>query len=237
MTESLHTVPEHVGIIMDGNGRWATRQGLSRKEGHKAGAHTAMDIIHCAIDCKVKALTLYAFSTENWERSEQEVSGIMNLLHSYLSTEIFVFLQRGVKFKVIGERDCLSSPIRFLINRAENLSAKNRGMCLNLALSYGSKNELIRAIKRMAKEKFDFLQIKEEHIDSHLDTKGLPPVDLLIRTSGEQRLSNFLLWQCAYAEFYFTETLWPDFTREAFREALESYGGRSRRFGGVEEGA
>ncbi len=234
-TEDRMTYPNHVAVIMDGNGRWARMKGLSRKDGHKAGARVATDIIHYAIDSGVQVLTLFAFSTENWERPVSEVGTIMSILQAYLNTEIFAFLQRGVRFRVIGEREQLGQPIQFLIDRAEKLSAGNEGLQLNLALSYGSKNELIRAVKKIAVSGFDLSLLNEEVIEANLDTAGLPPVDLLIRTSGEQRLSNFLLWQCAYSEFYFTEVMWPDFTREIFSEALQVFLRRSRRFGKIEE--
>ena len=224
-------VPNHVGIIMDGNGRWAIGRDLARKEGHKKGASTCMDIIHTAIDQQVKVLSLYAFSTENWTRPDDEVSSIISLLDLYLQTEILAFLKRGVKFVLLGDRSKLSAKTRFWLNNAEKLSVKNKGMKLQLAVNYGGKDDIIRGIKSLAAQQYDFSQINEQDLEVMLDGGDSPPVDLMIRTSGEKRLSNFMIWQCAYAEFYFTDTLWPDFTQAAFIEAIDTFGQRDRRFG------
>ncbi len=223
--------PNHVGIIMDGNGRWATERSLPRKEGHKVGARICMDIIHEAIDQNVKVLSLYAFSTENWSRPGDEVSSIISLLDLYLQTEILAFLKRGVKLTLLGDRSKLSKKTRFLLRNAEKLSQKNKGMKLQLAVNYGGKDDIIRGIKSLAADGYDFNQINEEDLENVLDGNQSPPVDLLIRTSGEKRISNFMIWQCAYAEFYFTDVLWPDFTPECLREAIACYGNRERRFG------
>lgn len=226
---------KHIGIIMDGNGRWAESRGLQRKEGHKQGAKVCMDIIHSAIDSKIEILSLYAFSTENWSRPEDEVFSIMDIFNLYLENEILDFLKRGVNFRVVGDRSKLSMKTRFLINNAERLSSKNKGMKLLLAVNYGGQDDIIRGIKKLAKNNFDFKSIETSDLDKILDTRGLPAVDLIIRTSGEQRLSNFMVWQAAYAEYFFTDTLWPDFSAKEFQTAINSFGLRNRRFGDVSD--
>ena len=225
--------PNHVGIIMDGNGRWATSRGLTRKEGHKKGIKVCTQIIHAAIDYGINILSLYAFSTENWKRPEDEVLTIMDILDLYLQTEIFIFIRRKVRFRVIGDQSRLSKKTQFLINKIVKLSSRNKGMELVFALNYGGHDEVMRAVKRMATNQYDFNNINIEDFEQHLDTSDLRPVDLVIRTSGEQRLSNFLIWQSAYAELFFTKTLWPDFTREEFHEALEDFKNRNRRYGDI----
>ena len=226
--------PHHVGIIMDGNGRWAKAQNLPRKEGHKQGARNCMDIIHRAIDQNVKVLSLYAFSTENWSRPKEEVSGIINLLDLYLQTEILAFLKRGVKFIAIGDKRALSSSTRFWLYNAEKLSKNNTGMLLQLAVNYGGKNDIIRAVQQLAKTGMDMSKVKEQDLAQYLDGCSTYPVDLVIRTSGEHRLSNFMIWQSAYAEYYFTDELWPDFGPQSFDRAIEHYAMRDRRFGMAE---
>lgn len=228
------SIPRHVGIIMDGNGRWALERDLPRKEGHKVGARICMDIIHEAIDQQIQVLSLYAFSTENWSRPGEEVASIIGLLDSYLQNEILAFLKRGVKFRLLGDRSKLSRKTRFLLKNAERLSKNNTGMTLQLAVNYGGKDDIIRSIKSLAAQDHDFTQVTEADIDNALDDKDAPPVDLLIRTSGEKRISNFMIWQCAYAEFYFTDRLWPDFTPQCLRDALSCFGQRDRRFGDAE---
>ncbi|PCK08011.1 MAG: di-trans,poly-cis-decaprenylcistransferase [Alteromonadaceae bacterium] len=230
---NLATSP-HVGIIMDGNGRWASQKHMDRSDGHKAGAKICMDIIHRAIDHNVRVLSLFAFSTENWQRPDKEVSSIMKILNSYLESEILAFLKRGVRFKAIGERSKLSFKTRLLISKAESLSKNNTGMTLVLAVNYGGQDDIVRSIKRLADDGYDFSKINADDLQQNLDTGDLPPVDLMIRTSGEERLSNFLLWQAAYAEFYFTKTPWPDFSADAFSQALNNFGERNRRFGKAE---
>ncbi len=228
-------VPDHVGIIMDGNGRWANLRGLPRIEGHRQGAHRSKDIIKAAIDVGVNAITLYAFSLENWKRPHGEVSTLMELLKFYLQTEITDILEKGVVFKVIGNREKLPGTVRMIIEHTEALSSLNTGMNLVLALSYSGKDEIIRAIKRAAERGYDLNNLNESTFELNLDTAGLPPVDLIIRTSGEERMSNFLIWQAAYAELYFTDTLWPDFTKEEFLFAIHNYQQRERRFGALPE--
>jgi undecaprenyl diphosphate synthase len=229
----ISNLPKHVGIIMDGNGRWANLRGLPRIEGHKRGAERTRDIIRASLDIGIEVLTLYAFSIENWKRPEDEVSMLMELLYSYLSDEIIEMLQEGVRFRMIGDRDRLPSRIQKLIEEAEKITASGKRMTLVTALSYGGKDEILRAIKKAIRMGITEEEIDETVFESLLDTHGLPPVDLIIRTSGEKRLSNFLLWQGAYAELYFTETLWPDFTREEFISAIQDYQRRERRFGRV----
>ena len=223
--------PNHVGIIMDGNGRWAESKYLERKEGHKQGARVSMDIIHAAIDSGVSILSLFAFSTENWNRPKGEVFGIMDIFDIYLENEILAFLKRGVHFRVIGERSRLSMKTKFLIKNAERLSKKNTGMKLLLAINYGGQDEIVRSIKRLGQQGVDFKSLTIADVTRNLDTGDLPNVDYVIRTSGEQRVSNFMIWQAAYAEYYFTKTLWPDFTVQEFTQALTDFQGRNRRFG------
>lgn len=226
-------LPRHVGVIMDGNGRWAELRGLSRVEGHKRGAERSKEIIRAAVDLGVNALTLYAFSMENWQRPSDEVSFLMKLLDLYLRKEIRDLLQLGLRFRAIGQTWMLPEKIQALIKETEERTAANTGMFLVAALSYGGRNEILRAVKKALVSGTDPESITEENFSDLLDTAGLPPPDLIIRTSGERRLSNFLLWQAAYAELYFTNTLWPDFTKEEFLNAIHDYQVRERRFGAV----
>jgi undecaprenyl diphosphate synthase len=219
---------------MDGNGRWASNQNLNRNEGHKAGAKICMEIIHQAINLDIKVLSLFAFSTENWLRPDDEVRSIMSILNSYLESEILAFLKRGVHFRVIGDRSKLSNKTRFLMANAEKLSANNKGMKLVLAVNYGGQDDILRSIKKLAQQNYNFNNIEFDDLQQNLDTTDLPAVDLMIRTSGEQRLSNFLVWQAAYAEYYFTQTQWPDFTIDEFTQAINSFGQRKRRFGKID---
>ncbi|RMG73798.1 MAG: isoprenyl transferase [Nitrospirae bacterium] len=230
---AIENLPKHVGIIMDGNGRWAQLRGLKRIEGHRRGAERAKDIIKVSLDIGIEVLTLYAFSIENWQRPEDEVTTLMELLEVYLSTELLELVKEGIRFRVIGNRQRLPEQIQMIINDAERLTEKNSRLNLVLALSYSGRDEIIRAIKRLIESGLGPEEINETVFEGFLDTKGLPPVDLIIRTSGEIRISNFLLWQGAYAELYFTETLWPDFTKEEFMLALQDFQRRERRFGTV----
>lgn len=226
-------IPGHVAIIMDGNGRWAEIRGLPRVEGHKRGAERAKEIITAASESGIDTLTLYAFSMENWQRPGDEVSMLMRLLESYLRTRFDQLIKKGIVFKTIGEIWRLPENIRLLIEDAEDRSSINKGMKLVLALSYSGRNEIIRAVKRIVESGTRSEDITESLFESYLDTANLRPPDLIIRTSGEKRLSNFLLWQSAYSELYFTDTLWPDFTRDEFFIALRDYQLRDRRFGTV----
>ncbi|MBF0463949.1 MAG: di-trans,poly-cis-decaprenylcistransferase [Nitrospirae bacterium] len=220
---------------MDGNGRWANLRGRPRVEGHKQGAHRTKEIIEAAAELGIKVLTLYAFSIENWKRPEFEVDTLMDLLDYYLQTEILELLQKGIVFKVIGNREKLPDKIRYLIDQAEDMTASNTGMLLLMAISYGGRDDILRAVRKMAQNGEDIVNLSEELFVEHLDTAGCGMVDLIIRTGGEKRISNFLIWQAAYAELYFTDTLWPDFTKEDFYEAMEDYKSRQRRFGAIPE--
>jgi undecaprenyl diphosphate synthase len=219
------TIPAHIAIIMDGNGRWAKRHGKMRKAGHKQGSETVRTLLDNSRDLGVEIFTVYAFSSENWQRSAEEVSDLMELLRYYLRHEIRKLHKDGVKVCFIGDRSALPADLQKELEDTEALTANNTALTLVVALSYGSRQELIRAANRVEGE------ITEEKLAAELDTAAFPEPDLLIRTGGEKRMSNFLLWQCAYTELYFTETLWPDFTIEHLREAIADYAQRERRFG------
>lgn len=227
--------PRHVAIIMDGNGRWAKKRLLNRSKGHRQGAEAVREAVEGAITSGVEFLTLYAFSTENWNRPADEVKDLMGLLKMYLSKEIRSLNKEGVRVKVIGRRDKLSSDIVGKIVEAERVTADNSRLTLVIALSYGSREELVSAVQKLAADAAKGAkkpeEIGEQDISAALFTHDIPDPDLIIRTSGEQRLSNFLLWQAAYAEFLFMETLWPDFTKQHFFDAVETYIGRDRRYG------
>lgn len=229
-------IPEHIAIIMDGNGRWASKRFLNKKAGHKAGANTLETISRAAMDLGVRHLTVYAFSTENWSRSDEEISGIMDLLRSYLKDYIGRAKRDEVKVDVIGDIRGLAPDIQEQILELERLTAQKQGMRLHIALNYGSRDELVRAVRRIAEEAAKGAlapeAITEETVAGHLDTREIPDPDLLIRTSGEKRLSNFLLWQLSYSELVFSEKLWPDFTAEDLKDAIRQYQSRDRRYGG-----
>ena len=229
------STPEHIAIIMDGNGRWATQRGLKRSEGHQAGAEPVRAVLTAAKKAGVKYLTLYAFSTENWGRPEDEVRGLFELLLKYLKSELKELTETGIRLLAIGDIDSLPEPAREALGAAMDATSGNRDLTLTLALSYGSRAELARAARLLAAEAVDGGRtvdtITPEAIGEKLWTAGCPDPDLLIRTGGDMRLSNFLLWQCAYTEFYFTPTLWPDFGEEDFKQALASFQTRERRFG------
>ncbi len=227
------TIPRHIGIIMDGNGRWAEMRGLPRFEGHKRGVERVKEITEAASGIGVEVLSIYAFSIENWMRPEDEVSVIMGLLESSLKGEFINFMKEGIRFRAIGNRDKLPENIRAIIEGVEQATEKNNKLILQCALSYGGRDEIIRAVRKALDSGLKSEDITEERISGFLDTAGTPDPDLIIRTSGEQRLSNFLLWQSAYSEFYFTNTLWPDFTKEEMLEAIHEYQMRDRRFGKV----
>lgn len=231
----LLKVPQHVAIIMDGNGRWAREQSLSRLEGHKRGSEVAREIVTAASRIGVSYLTLYAFSSENWRRDPNEVSGLMTLLKHYLETEAEEFHKEGVKLRVIGERELLPNTILNLVEEVEELTKKNKTITLQMAISYGSRAEILHAVQEIGQKirdrRLDPDNITEEIFEEHLYTAGVPDPDLLIRTSGEQRISNYLLWQLAYTELVFVDKYWPDFTQEDFMETLMTYQNRERRFG------
>ena len=227
-------IPEHVAIIMDGNGRWAEMRGLPRIEGHKRGAERAREVISAAMEVGVNTLTLYAFSLENWQRPDDEVSTLMKLLEFYLTREFNELIRRGIVFRTIGEVWRLPVSVQALLKNMQEKSSRNKGMTLVLALSYSGRNEIIRTVRKIISLGVKEEDVTEEYFGSLLDTAGMPAPDLIVRSSGEKRISNFLLWQAAYAEFYFTETLWPDFTKEEFFLALHNYQMRERRFGTVQ---
>lgn len=231
------TSPRHVAIIMDGNGRWAKKRLLPRVAGHRQGVEAARRIVRSAGEMGIEALTLYAFSSENWRRPADEVNDLMGLLRRFILSDIEELHKAGVRLKVIGDYHALSSDLAQLINDAIAKTALNARLTLVIALNYGAQAELVRAVRGIAQEaaegRLSPALIDETTIESRLDTSGLPPLDLLIRTSGEKRLSNFLLWQAAYAELHFVDTLWPDFDEQCLADALAQYGQRERRFGGL----
>lgn len=226
----------HVAIIMDGNGRWAKRKHLPRSLGHKKGVEAVRNIVRAAGEVGIEVLTLYAFSSENWSRPAEEVTDLMGLLRQYIQSDIDEFDENGIRLKIIGNYKALDRDIVDLIDNALERTAGNERMTLVIALNYGAQDEILRAVQTIAMAvkngEVEPDQINISHMSGALDTAGLPPLDLLIRTSGELRLSNFLLWQAAYSELYFTETLWPDFDKQELLRALESFGSRDRRFGG-----
>lgn len=231
-------IPTHVAIILDGNGRWAKKRLMPRNMGHRAGAKTVEQIIEDAHNIGIKYLTVYAFSTENWNRPEDEVKELMKLLRNYLETCIKRANKNNMRVRVIGERSRLDSDIREKIEELEEASRNNTGINFTIALNYGSRDEIRRAVTNIAKDckdgKVSIDDIDDSLISSYLDTSDIPDPDLLIRTSGEQRLSNYLLWQLAYTEFYFTDVLWPDFNKSELIKAVIKFNGRERRFGKVE---
>ncbi|MDP2620674.1 MAG: isoprenyl transferase [Hyphomicrobiales bacterium] len=230
-------MPRHVAVIMDGNGRWALGRGLSRTQGHRRGVEAVRRIVRAANGLGIEYLSLYAFSSENWSRSADEVRELMGLIKRFIRQDLAELHEAGVKLRVIGARDNLSDDLGKLIDDSEALTRDNRGMTLVVAFNYGSKDEIARAMRRVA-EKVVSGAVRPEEItpgllDAHLDTAGIPEPDLLVRTSGEQRLSNFMLWQCAYTELIFVDALWPDFDGETLQQAIDEYHRRERRFGGT----
>jgi undecaprenyl diphosphate synthase len=228
-------IPAHIAIIMDGNGRWAQKQGMPRIMGHREGVGAVKDIVRAAPAAGVKILTLYAFSTENWKRPALEVQALMTLLKTYLQSELAELTANDVSLRCLGEREKLPPDVQKLLGEVIAATASNSRLVLNLALNYGGRNEIIRAARELARRAkagtLDPGEISEELFGNCLDTAGLPDPDLVIRTGGESRLSNFLLWQASYAELYVTETLWPDFTRDELLQAILDYQSRQRRFG------
>lgn len=233
----LSSVPQHVAIIMDGNGRWATSRGLERGDGHKAGIRAVREAITTCNDVGVRYLTIYSFSTENWKRPKDEVKGLMSLFAETMSAELRGLLSEGVRIKLLGRVEDLPLATRTVFSKAQAASASNTGMTLAIAVNYGSRMEIADAARALARDaaagKIDPASIDEDAFASRLYTADMPDPDLLIRTSGELRLSNFLLWQLAYSEFYVTDVLWPDFDRYELLRALLSYQQRNRRFGKV----
>jgi undecaprenyl diphosphate synthase len=221
-------MPRHVAIIMDGNGRWAKKRMLPRAMGHKKGVETVRNIVRAAGELGLEALSLYAFSSENWKRPEDEISDLMGLMRSFIKSDIDEFAANDVRLKIIGNYKAFAPDIVEMLDEALARTAHNSRTTLAVALNYGSQDELVRAAQAAAAQG----AITAETIEANLDTADMPPLDLVIRTSGEQRLSNFMLWQAAYAEFWFTDTLWPDFTKKELARALDEFTGRERRFGG-----
>lgn len=221
-------MPRHVAIIMDGNGRWAKKRMLPRAMGHKKGVETVRQIVRAAGELGLDTLSLYAFSSENWKRPEDEISDLMGLMRDFIKSDLDEFAANDVRLKIIGNYKALAPDIVDMLEESISRTQGNSRTTLAVALNYGSQDELVRAAKASAAEG----EITAESIEKHLDTAGLPPLDLLIRTSGEQRLSNFMLWQAAYAEFWFTDTLWPDFSKDELSRALEEFARRERRYGG-----
>ena len=232
-------VPQHIAIILDGNGRWAKSKGMPRNYGHAQGSKNVERICEEAWRMGIKYLTVYAFSTENWNRPDSEVSALMTLLRNYMKTCLKTAAKNDMKIRVIGDIQPLDNDIKNRISELESATVNNGGLNFTIALNYGSRDELTRAARKMAQDcadgKLEADDIDESVFESYLDTHGIPDPDLMIRTSGEQRLSNYLLWQLAYSEFYFTDVPWPDFTKEELVKAIEEYNHRHRRFGGVEE--
>ncbi|PWJ19309.1 polyprenyl diphosphate synthase [Jannaschia seohaensis] len=229
--------PRHVAIIMDGNGRWAQQRGRPRLLGHRAGAKRVREIVEACPDNGVEYITIFAFSTENWKRTQEEVAGLMGLFRRYIENEAQDMLGQGVRVRFIGDRLRLDVKLQRLMNWIEALTAHNTRVNLTIAINYGGRDEVSRATKRLARDvaagRLDPDDITDETLPRYLDTHVLPDPDLVIRTSGEARISNFLLWQSAYAEYEFVDTLWPDFRRSDFEAVLARYSGRDRRFGGI----
>jgi undecaprenyl diphosphate synthase len=228
--------PKHIAVIMDGNGRWAQMRGLPKIFGHREGMKTVKRIVKAANEMGIKVLTLYAFSTENWKRSEKEVSSLISLFCEFIGKEIDGLEKEGVRMTVSGDINLFPKKMIDLLNKTIDRLEKNKRLILNIALNYGGRDEIIRATRRMVQDvtqgKISVDQINEPLFSSYLDTQGLPDPDLLIRTSGEMRISNFLLWQMAYTEIWITPVLWPDFTKDDLLSAINDYGSRQRRFGG-----
>ncbi len=225
--------PNHIAIIMDGNGRWAKKRGLPRLEGHRAGVENLRSVIGYFNKLKLKYLTLYGFSTENWKRPEEEITGLLNLLEEEIDKETLELHKNGIKIRHLGRLDELSASLQQATNKALELTKNNTGMTLSLAFNYGGRAEILNAVQRVVADGIRPEAINEELFTGYLYTAALPEVDLVIRTAGELRLSNFLIWQTAYSEYYYTKVLWPDFDEKEIDKALLSYSQRQRRFGGL----
>ena len=232
-------VPNHIAIILDGNGRWAKAKGMPRNYGHAQGAKTVETICREAWNMGIKYLTVYAFSTENWKRPQEEVDALMKLLRNYMKNCLKTAEKNHMRVRVIGDKTALAEDIQKSVAELEEASKDNDGLNFQIAINYGSRDEMVRAMKKMAADrdagKLKAEEISEATFEKYLDTAGIPDPDLLIRTSGEQRLSNYLLWQLAYSEFYFTDIHWPDFSKEELEKAILAYNKRDRRYGGVRE--
>ena len=234
---NFERLPAHVAVIMDGNGRWAAQRHLPRVEGHRAGIDSVRDIVETSARLGIQVLTLYAFSVENWKRPVTEVSTLMSLLKRYLRLELNTLLRNNIRFQVIGLKEALAPDIRRELAAAEEKTAGNAGMLFNIALNYGGRAEIVEAVRRLLAAGVKPDDVDEQRFSEYLYTAGQPDPDLLIRTSGEMRISNFLLWQIAYAEIWVTDTLWPDFRKRDLFEAILAYQKRDRRYGGINQPA
>jgi undecaprenyl diphosphate synthase len=232
-TPIISSQPQHIAIIMDGNGRWAEQRGLSRLEGHRAGVKNIRSIITFLHNRKISYVTLYAFSTENWHRPEDEVTGIFQILEEFILPEATELHKNGVRIRHVGSLDGLSNTLKKSINNVLKMTANNTGMTLGVALNYGGRAEILNAVRRLITEGAPPENINEQTFQKYLYAPDFPDVDLVIRTGGEMRISNLLIWQSAYSEYYFTPVLWPDFSEKELEKALESYSQRQRRFGGL----
>lgn len=233
INKSQEALPAHIGIIMDGNGRWAKQRGQIRTAGHEEGLKRAKEIAKAASDLGIKYVTLYAFSTENWKRAKSEVGFLMNLIHTHLLKELKFYKENSIRVRLLGDITGLPAIIQKDILETEKDTKDFTGLTICLAINYGGRDEIVRSIKKMIKEGIPEQEITEGTVSSHFDFPELPDVDLLIRTGGEQRISNFLIWQSSYAEFLFTKTLWPDYNKEEFYNNIAEFQKRTRRFGAV----
>jgi undecaprenyl diphosphate synthase len=229
----IDKIPEHVAIIMDGNGRWASKRGLPRLAGHHAGTENLRRIIRASVEFGVKFLTIYAFSTENWNRPREEVDGLMRILEDVIDKELKELNEQGVQIRHMGRLDQLAPALQRKVNQAVDFTKQNSRLVLNVAFNYGGRDEVVQAVQNMIRDGIPAEDITPELLSRYLYTAGVPDPDLIIRTSGELRISNFLIWQSAYSEWYVTPTLWPDFGREEFQKALAEYGRRDRRYGKI----
>jgi undecaprenyl diphosphate synthase len=233
VVEQMAVAPTHVAVIMDGNGRWAAERGLPRAAGHRAGTENVRGIIESCVEVGVRILTLYAFSTENWQRPYEEIDALFAILSDVIDRETQELCRQGVQIRHIGTLDRVPRSLADRIRHAVDLTQQNDRLIVNVAFNYGSRAEIVRAVRQIVAQGVDPSEVDEELIARYLDTSGLPDPDLIIRTAGEARLSNFLLWQAAYAEYFWTDVYWPDFDVGRFRDALEEFGRRQRRFGGL----
>ena len=234
----MANVPEHLAIILDGNGRWAKKKGLPRNAGHVQGARVLEDMCEIVWNKGIKYLTVYAFSTENWNRPADEVAALMKLLRDYMKNSVKRAMKNNMRVRVIGDKSGLDEDLRDSIAALEEATMENTGLNFTIALNYGGRDEIVRAVRKLSSEHdAEYLKtLSEDDLSAALDTSGMPDPDLLIRTCGEERISNFLLWQLAYSEFYFADCAWPDFTEAELDKAIESYASRTRRFGGLVKG-
>ena len=236
VTTPLEKVPQHVAMIMDGNGRWALQRGLPRLAGHKAGTENLRRVIRASVEFGVKYLTIYAFSTENWGRPPEEVKGLMYILEDVIDRELNELHKEGVQLRHIGRLEQLSPKLQQKVLDAIEVTKNNNRLILNIAFNYGGRDEIVQAIQRMMKDGVPPEKVTDDLVGQYLYTVGVPDPDLIIRTSGELRVSNFLIWQAAYSEWYITPTFWPDFDKDEYRRALESFAHRDRRYGKVSSG-